>query len=188
LDDERHANRHNRRDSSLHPKEPAPVQRRNSPEAEKDETGEQGRAESKNPEAPEINHEPENAGETSALPLAEPGSVDFHHAGRAESRQVAVYTAKGDEHPEHSPKRRDAEEYIHHHRADGANEHGAFAAETIGQQAVNDLTTRIGEQGGRDDCAHVRLAEAELFADRTIRDREIVAAHVERRVEQSDKS
>ena len=78
--------------------------------------------------------------------------------------------------------------YIHHHRAGGTDEHGVFAAETIGEQAVDDLAARIGEQRGRDDRAHVCLAESELFADRTIRDRKIVAAHVERRVEQADES
>ena len=34
--------------------------------------------------------------------------------------------------------------------------------------------------------AHLRFAETELAADRAVREREIVAAHVERRVEQAD--
>ena len=86
------------------------MERRNLPETEENETGEKRRAEIENPEAAEINHEPENAGEASALAMAEPGGVDFHHAGRAERLQVAVDPANGDEQPEQSPEGREPEE------------------------------------------------------------------------------
>ena len=75
---------------------------------------------------------------------------------------------------------------VHHDRAGRADQHRAFAAEAVGEQAVDDLPAGIGEERGRDDRAHLRFAETELLADRAVRDREIVAAHVERGVEQAD--
>ncbi len=62
----------------------------------------------------------------------EPGRVHLHHARRAEGLQVAVDSANRDEEPKQPPERSEAENKVHRHRAGRADQHGALAAETIG--------------------------------------------------------
>src|SRR5436190_10084650 len=102
--------------------------------------------------------------------MTEPGGVDLHHPWRAESLQVTVDAADGRKHPEQAPKRGEAEKHIHDGRTGRADEHGALSAEAVGEQAVNDLATSVGEQRGRNDGAHLALGKTERFADRAVRE------------------
>ena len=138
------------------------MQRRDAPEAQENKTGQQRGTEFRDPEAPEINHEPEDAREASALARPEPRGVDFHHPRRAVGLEVAVDSANGDEKPKQAPEGGKAKDKIHRHGAGGADQHGRLTAEPVGDQAVHDLAERISEQRRGDDRADVRLAETEL--------------------------
>src|SRR4051812_28002965 len=81
LNQQRHRNRDERGNRSGYPEEPAPMERRHAPESEEEEAGEQRRAEIKNPVAPKVDHETEDASEAPTLAGAEPGRIDFHHPG-----------------------------------------------------------------------------------------------------------
>src|SRR5438105_4662246 len=59
-------------------------------------------------------------------------------------------------------------------------------AMTIGQQAVDDLAAGVSEKCCRDDGSHLRFGETIFRADGAVRDREVVPAHVKRRVKQAD--
>ena len=58
--DARHENGHDNADDGWSPKKPAPMQGRNLQQSEQRETGEQTRAQRKNADAPEIDHETED--------------------------------------------------------------------------------------------------------------------------------
>src|SRR5437773_1650789 len=154
------------------------MQRRHVPKSEKHKAGEKSGAERVDEKSAGIDHEAENAGKAAALSVRKPRGVDFYHSRRAECLHVTVDPANQDEEPEQSPKRRDTENDVHDHSASRADEHRTFAAEMVGQQAIDDLTESISKQRGRDDRAHLRFVESKLVADRLVRDREIVATGV----------
>jgi hypothetical protein len=146
----------------------------------------QGRTQREDPEATCVDHEAEDAGEAPALLRVEPRGVDLHHARSAEGLEVTVDATDGDEEAEQTREGGGAEREVHHHGAGRADQHRALAAQAIGEQAVDDLAARIREERGRDDRAHVALAEAELLAHRLVGERQVVPAHVERGVEQPE--
>ena len=76
-------------------------------------------------EPAELNHETENAGESSAFGATKPGRVHFHHARRAEGLQVTV-NARSRRRCEAVRERREAEDDVDHDRAGRADEHRAF--------------------------------------------------------------
>src|SRR5262249_24095466 len=174
--------------SGRDPKEPAPVQRRHTPNPKKYEAGKQRWTQIKNPEAPKVDHETEDAAESSAFARAEPGGVDFYHARCTKRLKVPVDPADGDEEPKQSPERGQTKKEVHQHSSGGTDEHRAFAPETVGEQAVENLATGIRQEPCGNDRAHVRFAEVILVTDRPVRDREIVTTHIERCVEQADKA
>ena len=97
--DQRHAGADNKRDARWNPKQPPPMQRRNSDQPEKGKSGEQRRSEFKNAEAAEIDHETEDAGKASALGMTEPRRIYFHHSRRTEGLHVAIDSANQDKQP-----------------------------------------------------------------------------------------
>src|SRR5437763_643780 len=158
------------------------MQRWNMDQSQNRETGKQGWAKSKYAEPAKIDHEAKNAGEPSPLAVPEPGRVDFYHARRAEGLHVTVQASNGDKQTEHSRERSGTKKDVHDDCARRADEHRFFASDMVRQQSINDLPARIGEQCRGDDIAHLGAGEPELFADRLVGNREVVPAHVERRV------
>ena len=186
LREEEHSDRERGRDERRRPEEPAPVQRRDAHDPEEREAREQRRPQREDPEAPRVDHEAEDAGEAPALLRVEPRGVDLHHARSAEGLEVSVDATDGDEEAEQSRERGGAEREVHHHGAGRPDQHRALAAKAIGEQAVDHLAARIREERGRDDRAHVALAEAVLLAHRLVGERQVIPAHVERGVEQPE--
>ncbi len=140
--------------------------------------------------------------------MAKPGGVDLDETRRAERLQVTVHAANRDEHSqqrknqvqmqpterhepmalfEEAPLRGGAEEHIHGDRSGRANEHSAFSAEAVGEQAIDDLAAGVGQGPTRQDRADVRPRESELVTYGLISKREVVTAHVEGGVQQTEK-
>src|SRR5207249_2337997 len=186
LHNERHADANGECDSRGHPKQPAPVQRRNPDQTEKRKSGEQRGPKLENPKPAEVDHKTEDTSKAAALGMPEPSRVNFHHSGCAECLEVAVDPTNQSKQPEQAPERSDAKRDIHNDGACRSDEHGAFSAETICEKAIYDQTAGIGEQGSCDDVAHLRFAEPEFAADCAIRERQIITAHVKRRVKQAN--
>src|SRR5439155_13075536 len=90
LHNERHADANGECDSRGHPKQPAPVQRRNPYQTEKRKSGEQRGPELENPKPAEVDHKTEDTSKAAALGMLEPSRVNFHHSGCAECLEVAV--------------------------------------------------------------------------------------------------
>src|SRR5262249_2233640 len=86
------------------------------------------------------------------------------------------------------PERSRAKQNVHADGSKRTDEHRAFPANFVRQQTVNDLAKSIGKKGCRDDLAHVRLGVMKFLANRFVGNRKIVPAHVERRVQEADKS
>ncbi len=156
--------------------------------SENDKSGEQRGAQVEDAKTSEVDHEPKNPGETAPLPMPEPGSVHFDHAWRAEGLHVAVDPANRHEQAKHPPKRGHPEEDVHDDRAGGTNQHRFFTPHFVGDEPVNDEPAGVRQQGRGDNLAHVPAVEVELVADRLVRDREVVSAHVERGVQQADQT
>src|ERR1041385_5682318 len=104
------------------------MQRRNSPQPKKNESGQQRRTEFENAEPSKVNHKPENPGKRSPFRGSEPGGVNLHHARRAKSLKVAIDAANQDEKPKQRPERRQPKENIHDDRPGGADQHRSLAA------------------------------------------------------------
>ena len=109
------------------------------PQTKKNEARQQSRAEDvDNQKSPEIDHETEDAGETSRARCANQAALIFTIPG-APNDWSSHRSADGNEQPEHARKGGEPEEDIHDDRPSGADEHGALAADSIGQKAVDDL-------------------------------------------------
>ena len=163
------------------------MERRDVPHSEKEKPGEEGRPKGENTESPEVDHESKNAGEPAALVSPKPGGIHLHHARGAERLHVAIDPANRDKQSEQPPEGSHAEEDVHGDGARRADEHGAFAAETIGQEAVDDQAAGIREERGGDDRSHLRSRKTELRTDGVVAQGEVVAAEIKRGVEQAEK-
>src|SRR4051812_16640812 len=186
LRDEGHRNRDHGAEPGRDPKKPAPMQRRHGPQTEENEAGQQRGPKRVDEKTAGIDHETKNAGETAPLDFGKPGGVDFYHAGSAERLQVTVDSADEQKPRKHSGERGEPEKEIHRHGAGSADEHGAFAANAIGEQTVEDLPAGVSKERGGDDRAHLPLVETELVADGFVRDREVVATGVKRGVKEAN--
>jgi len=154
--------------------------------AEESETCEERGAEGEDAEAAEVDHEAEDASETAPFGFDEPGGFDFGHAGRAEGLEVAVDAADGDEESEDSPNGGGTEEEVHGDGAGSADEHGLFAADAVGEEAVEDLSEGVDEGRGENDFGHLGIGEMVLLGDGFVGDGEVVAAEIEAGVEEAE--
>ena len=150
------------------------------------EAGEDDGREVVDGELPELNHEPENAGERAALSPAEPGRVHFHHARRAEGLKVTVEEPNRGKGAECAGEGCEAEDEIDRDRPRSANEHRGFAANAIGKQTVDELTGAVGDRPRAEHSGDLECAEAKIAHHARGRETEIVTARVIRGIEQAD--
>ena len=123
----------------------------NAPHPKKKKARKKRGPERENTEPPEVDHEPENAGEPSPLVFPKPRRIHLHHSRPTERLHVAIHSTDRDKQTEQAPERCHTEKDVHDDSACRADEHGAFAAEAICEQAVYDQAARVGKKRGGDD-------------------------------------
>ncbi len=112
--------------------EPAPFSCGNG-QGKETESSENEGSEKADGDLAELNHEAKDSRESSAFLAGEPSGVDFDHAGATEGLEVAVEQPDHGEGSEGSSEGTKAKEKIDGDGADGADEEGFTATDTVGK-------------------------------------------------------
>lgn len=133
-------------------------------------------------------HHAEDPAEHSALADVKPRRVDLHHREGAEGLKIHVDRVQ-DAQPEHDvllPAREEqqADHAVERGCPERADQDGPAAADAIGERAVDDDAQRVDPEAYGEDHAHLGFIQMKRAPEGALGRREVVAAHVQRRVRQ----
>ena len=166
-------------------KEPAPFALRNG-QSKKGKTSQDKRSQKADGNLAELNHEAKDSGEGASFPASEPGRIDFDHPRCAEGLKVAVHQPDEGEGGKGAGEGGKAENEVDADRANGTDEEGGAAADSVGQESVDELAGAVGERPDGQHVGNLGSGEVELGNHAWGGKTKVVAAHVVGAVEEAD--
>ena len=167
-------------------KKPAPLSRGNS-ESKECKTCEDEGGKKADGNLSELNHEAENTGKSSAFLSGKPGRVDFNHSWATEGLEVAVEEPDEGKSSEGSRERGKAEDQIDGDGSNGTDEQREATTDAVGKKAVDQLSCPVGEGPYGEHVGDLGGGEMELGNHSRGGKAEVVAAHVVRGVEETNR-
>ena len=167
-------------------KEPAPFALRNG-QSKKGKTGQDKRGEKADGNLAQLYHEAKDSGEGASFPASEPGRINFHHAGCAEGLKVAVHQPNEGEGGKGAGEGGKAENEVDGDGANGTDEEGGAAADSVGQEPVDELAGAVGERPDGQHVGDLGSGEVELGNHAWGGKTKVEAAHVVGAVEEADR-